>query len=59
VPSNDGLGSDHCKGISNVREQSIEADKYYPVESIEAESLGRSTPQDNDLLPQDQVLGLK
>jgi hypothetical protein len=55
MPANDGLGSDDRQGISKVRKQSIEADKYQPVE----ESLRSGAPQDNDLLPKNQNLGFK
>ena len=42
-----------------IRKQSVEAGEYQPVEGVEAEPLRRGAPQDDDLLPQDQVLGFK
>jgi hypothetical protein len=35
----------------------METDEYQPVEGVEAQSLRRGAPQDNDLLTQGQVLG--
>ena len=37
----------------------METDEYQPVEGMEAQSLRRGAPQDNDLLTQGQVLGFK
>ena len=37
----------------------IQTDEYQPVEGVEAQSLRRGAPQDNDLLTQGQVLGFK
>jgi hypothetical protein len=37
----------------------METDEYQPVEGVEAQSLRRGAPQDNDLLTQGQVLGFK
>jgi len=59
MPSNDGLRPDNRQGISNVRKQSVEASEYQPVECAEAEALRRGAPKDDELLPQDQVLGFK
>jgi hypothetical protein len=59
MPSNHGLGSDDRQCISKVRKKSIKSDEYQPVEGIEAEPLGRSAPEDDDLLTQGQILGFK
>jgi hypothetical protein len=42
-----------------MRKQSMETDEYQPVEGVEAKPFRRSAPEDNDLLPQGQVLGFK
>jgi hypothetical protein len=59
MPANNGLGSDDRQCISKVRKQSIEADKYQPVQGAEAESLRCSALEDDDLLTQGEVLGLE
>jgi hypothetical protein len=37
----------------------METDEYQPVETVEAQPLRRGAPQDNDLLPKNQILGFK
>ena len=45
---------------ASIRKQSIEADENQPAEDVEAEPRRpRGAPQDNDLLPKDQILRFK
>jgi hypothetical protein len=59
MPPNDSLWPDDRQRRSNIRKQWIEGDEYQPIETTETKPFRRCPPQDNDLLPQDQVLGFK
>ena len=49
VPANDRLRPDHSQGMASIRKQSMETDEYQPVEGVEAQSLRRGAPQDDEL----------
>ena len=49
-----GLSKTAC-----IRKQSVDANEYHPVECVEMKPLRRGAPEDDDLLPKDQVFGFK
>jgi len=59
MPPNHGLWPNDRQRRSHIREESVESDEYQPVERVEAKSLRRCPPQNQDLLAQNQVLGFK
>ena len=59
TPANDGIRPDDSQRMPNIRKQSIEAGQYHPVEGVEAGPLRLGAPKDDDLPPQDQILGFK